>query len=114
MSHSKVHLLESMEEGLGFLGTMIITSPPCLGTPPPSTNDVAIVRATPLLPSREWIQVSTKFLIELVKERSESYGTNIFKQKHWERIREQVVREHPSKARRTWTQIRDKWDKLER
>ena len=27
------------------------------------------------------------------------------------RIREQVVRDHPSEARRTWTQV---WDKLKR
>ena len=112
--HSSVHLQESMEEGLGFLGTMIIASPPCLGTPPPSTSDVAIVGATPSLPSREWTQASTKFLIELVKERIESYGTNVFKQKHWERIREQVIKDHSSKARRTWIQVRDKWDKLKR
>ena len=89
-----------MKEGLGFLGTMIIASPPRLGTPPPSISDVAIVGATLSLPSREWTQVSTKFLIELVKERIESYETNIFKQKHWERIREQVIKDHPSKARR--------------
>ena len=57
---------------------------------------------------------STKFLIELMKERIESYETTIFKQKHWKRIREQVVRYHPSKARRTWIQVRDKWDKLKR
>ena len=65
--HSSVHLQESMEEGLCFLGTMIIASPPRLGSPPPSTSDVAIVGATPSLPSREWTQASTKFLIELVK-----------------------------------------------
>ena len=103
--HSSVHLQESMEEGLGFLGTMIIASPPHLSTPPPSTSDVAIVGATSFLPSREWTQASTKSLIELVKERIESYGTNIFKQKHWKRIREQVVKDHPTEARRTWIQV---------
>ena len=112
--HSNVHLQESMEEGLGFLGTMIIASPLRLGTPPPSTSDVAIVGASPSLPSREWTQASTKSLIELVKERIESYGTNGFKQKHWERIREQVVKNHPTEARRIWIQVRDKWDKLKR
>ena len=90
-----------MEEGLGFLRTMIIASPPYLGTPPPSTSDVAIVEATPSLPSREWTQASTKFLIELVNERIESYETNVFKEKHGERIREQIIKDHPSEARRT-------------
>ena len=75
---------------------------------------MAIVGATPSLPSREWTQASTKSLIELVKERIESYGTNVLKQKHWERIREQVVKDHPSKTRRTWIQVQDKWDKLKR
>ena len=105
--HSSVHLQESMDERLGFLGTMIIASPPRLNTPPPSTSDVAIVRATPPLPSREWTQASTKFLINLVKERIESYevSTNAFKQKHWERIREQVIKDHPSEVRRTWIQV---------
>ena len=96
------------------MGTTIIASPPRLGTPPPSTSDVAIVGATPSLPSREWTQASTKFLIELVKEIIKSYATNVFKQKHWERIREQVIKDHPSEARRTWIQVRDKWDKLKR
>ena len=84
---------------------MIIASPPRLDTPPPSTSDVAIVGASPSLPSREWTQASTKSLIELVKKRIESYGTNVFKQKYWERIREQVVKDHPTKARRTWIQV---------
>ena len=101
-----------MAEGLGFLGTMIIASPLRLGTPTPNTSDVAIMGATPPFPSREWTQAFTKFLIELVKERIESNGTNVFKQKHWERIREQVIKDHPSEARRTWIQVRDKWDKL--
>ena len=94
-----------MEEGLDLLGTMIIAYPLHLDTPPPSTSDVAIVGATPPFPSREWIQASTKFLIELVKERIESYGTNVFKQKHCKRIRKQIIKDHPSKARRTWIQI---------
>ena len=29
-------------------------------------------------------------------------------------IREQVIKDHPSKARRTWIQVRDKWDKPKR
>ena len=106
--HSSVHLQENIEEGLGFLETMIIASPSRLDISPPSTSNVTIVRATPSLPSREWTQASTKSLIELVKERIESYETNIFKQKHWERIREQVVKDYLSEARRTWTQVRDK------
>ena len=39
---------------------------------------------------------------------------HFFKQQHWKRIREQVVKDHPSKARQSWTQIRNKWDKLKR
>ena len=47
-----------------------------------------------------------------MKERIEGYRTIVFKQKHWEKIREQVVGEHPSEARRTLIQVRDKWHKL--
>ena len=52
--------------------------------------------------------------MELVKEAIESYGTMVFKQQRWERIIEQVVKDHPSKARWTLMQVRDIWDKLKR
>lgn len=47
-----------------------------------------------------------------MKEKIESYDTIILKQKNHENIREHVVREHHTEARKTWTQIKDKWDKL--
>ena len=103
-----------MEEGLGFLGTMVLASPPILGAPGPSNDGhVAALGSPPLLP-REWTHGATKYLVELVKERIESYGTAVFKKQHWERIWEHVIKDHPSEARRTWTQVRDKWDKLKR
>jgi hypothetical protein len=49
-----------------------------------------------------------------VKEKIEGFGTTVFKQQNWERIREQILKEHPNEPRRTWTQIRDKWGKLKR
>lgn len=36
----------------------------------------------------------------------------LIEQQNWERIREHVVRDHPSEACKIWTQIRDKWNKL--
>jgi hypothetical protein len=101
-----------MEEGLGFMGSMVLASPPILGTPG-SSNDGGVVNlGSPPLLAREWTHGATKYLVELVKERIESYGTTVFKQQHWERIREQVIKDHPNEAWRTWTQVRDKWDKL--
>ena len=95
-----------MEEGLGFLGTMVLAS----------LQDLQLMSTlgSPPLLVREWIHEATKYLIELVKERIEDYGTIVFKQQHWERIREQLVRDHLSKVRRAWTQVKDKWDKLKR
>lgn len=52
--------------------------------------------------------------MELVNERIESYGTTFFKQQHWERVKEHVVKDHPSEVWRTWTPIWYKWDKLKR
>ena len=97
-----------MKEGLGFLGTMVLASLLILGTPRPSNDgNVVSLRSPPLL-AREWAHEATKYLVELVKEHIESYGTAVFKQQHWERIQEQVIKDHPSEARRTWTQVRDK------
>ena len=87
-----------MEEGLGFLGTMVLASPPVLGTPGPSNDDHIVGSGSPPLLAREWTHRATQYLVELVKEHIESYGTTIFKQQHWERIREQVVKYHPSEA----------------
>lgn len=47
-----------------------------------------------------------------MKEKIESYGTSVFKQQNWERIREHVVRDHPSEASKFWNQIYNKWEKL--
>ena len=88
-----------MEEGLGFLGTMVLALPPILGTPGPSNDGNVVGLGSPLLLAREWTHGATKFLVELVKQRIESYGTAVFKQQHWERIREQVTNDHPSEAR---------------
>jgi len=52
--------------------------------------------------------------MEFVKERIESCSTTVFKQQHWERIREQVIKDHLSEVRQTWTQVQGKWDKLKR
>jgi hypothetical protein len=103
-----------MEEGLGFLGTMVLASPPILGTPGPSNDGHVVGLGSPPLLAREWTHGTTKYLVELVKERIETYGTAGFKQQHWERIREQVIKDHPIEARRSWTQVRDKRDKLKR
>ena len=96
------------------MGKIVFASPPILGTPSLPINDEISGLGSSSLSAREWTHSATKFLIELVKERIESYGTTVFKQQNWERIRDQVLKEHPNEARRTWTQIRDKWDKLER
>jgi hypothetical protein len=87
-----------MKEELRYFGTMVLASPPVLGTLGPSNDGhVVCLGSSPLL-AREWTHEATKYLIKLVKERIESYDTTIFKQQYWERIREQVVRDHPSKA----------------
>ena len=94
------------------LGFMVFASPSVLGTLGPSTDGHVVGLGSPPLLPREWIRGATKNVMELVKERIESYGIIVFKQQHWERIREHVVRDHPSEARRTWTQVRDKCDKF--
>jgi hypothetical protein len=103
-----------MEEGMGYLGKIVLASPLILGTPSLPTDDEISPLGSSSLPAREWTHSATKFLIELVRERIESFGTTVFKQQNWEKIREQILKEHPNEARRTWTQIRDKWDKLKR
>ena len=58
---------------------MVLASPLILG----ASNDghVAGIRSPPLL-AREWIPEAIKYLIELVKDRIESYDTEIFKNQH--------------------------------
>ena len=68
----------TMEEGLGFLGTMVFASPLVLGTPRPSDNGRVVGLQSPPLLAREWIHEATGYLVELVKERIESYGTTFF------------------------------------
>ena len=41
---------------------------------------------TKFLPAREWTHGATKFLMELVKEMIESFGTMVFKQQNREKI----------------------------
>jgi hypothetical protein len=78
-----------MEQGLGFLRSMFIASPPGLGAPPlgfgtpplpvPSPNrDAREVGEAPPLVSREWTQGTTRCLLELVKEKIETYGFSLF------------------------------------
>jgi hypothetical protein len=47
-----------------------------------------------------------------MKEKIESYGKFVFKQQNWERIKEHVVRDHPSEASKIWNHIKNKWNKL--
>lgn len=93
---------------------MVLASPPIFGTPASSTDGQIVDLGSPLFSAKEWIHVATKYLIELVKERIESYAIIVFKQQHWESIREHVVRDRPSETKRTWTQVRDKWHKFKR
>ena len=57
-------------------------------------NHVVGLGSPPLL-ARKWTHEATKYLVELVKERIKGYGTTVFKQQYWEKIREQVVKDHP-------------------
>ena len=58
---------------------MLIASPPILGAPGLSNDGhVAGLELLPLL-AREWTHGATKYLVELVKECIESYGTAVFK-----------------------------------
>ena len=66
-----------MEEGLGFLGTMVLASPPILGTPGPSNDRNVVGLGSPPLLAREWTHGAMKYLVELVKERIETYGTAV-------------------------------------
>ena len=52
-----------MKEGLGFLGTMVLTSPPVLGTLGPSTNGHVVDLGSPPLLAREWTHGATTYLI---------------------------------------------------
>jgi hypothetical protein len=72
-----------MEEGLGFLGTMVLASLPILDTPGPSNDGYIVGLGSSPLHAREWTHGATKYLVELVKE---TYGTAVFKQQHWEQI----------------------------
>jgi hypothetical protein len=103
-----------MEEGMGYLGKIVLASPPILGTPSLLTNDEISGLGFSSLSARECTHGATKFFIELVKERIESFSTMVFKQQNRERIKEQILKEHPNEAGRTWTQIKDKLDKLKR
>ena len=93
---------------------MILVSPSILGAPGPSKDGHVAVLGSPPLLAREWTNGATKYLVELVNERIESYVTAVFKHQHWERIREQVIKDHPNEARCTWTHVQDKWDKFNR
>jgi hypothetical protein len=82
---------------------MVLASPPILGTPGSSNDGNVVDLGSPPFLAREWTHRGTKYLVELVKERIESYGTTVFKQQHWKRFREEVIKDHPSEAQQTWT-----------
>jgi hypothetical protein len=111
-SSSISYYSSNMEQGLGFLGNMFIASPLGFSTPPPPlpflNKDVRVVgEALPLI-SSEWTQGTTKCLLELVKEKIDTNGFSLFQQKYLMRIREQLVRNHLSKEKKTWLQVKDK------
>ena len=81
-----------MEEGLGFLGTMVLRSPPIFGAPKASNDRHVTSLGSPPLLARKWIHRATKYSVELVKDRIESYSTTVFKQQYWECIREHVIK----------------------
>jgi hypothetical protein len=58
----------------------------------PFSRDAREVGEAPPLVSREWIEGATKYLLELVKEKIETYGSSLFQQKHWMRIGEQLMK----------------------
>ena len=64
---------------MGYLGKIVLASPPILGTPSLHTDDEISGLGSSSLSAREWTHGATKFLIELVKERIESFGTTVFK-----------------------------------
>ena len=45
----------------------------------PSSNGHVVGLGSPPLLVREWTHEATKYLIELVKEKLDSYGTSVFK-----------------------------------
>ena len=81
-----------MEEGIGFLGKIVFALPPILGTPSLPTDNKITGLGSLSLPAREWTHGATKFLIELVKDKIESFGTIMFKQQNWEKIREKILK----------------------
>ena len=78
--------------------TMVFASPPIMCIPKPLNNGHVAGLGSQSLLTRKWIHEATKYLVELAMEHIENYGTAIFKQQHWERIREQVTTDHPSVA----------------
>lgn len=87
---------------------MVLASPPILGVPEPSNDGHVAGLGSPPLLAREWTHGATKYLVKLLKEHIKNYGTAVFKQQQWKRIREHVIKDHPSEARCIWTQVRDK------
>ena len=65
---------------------MMLAEPPILGTPGPSSDGNIVDLGSPPLLAREWTHRATKYLVELVKEHIETYGTAVYKQQHWEQI----------------------------
>ena len=91
-SFKGLRLFFTMEKMLGFLGTMVLALPPILGVSESLNDGHVATCGSPLLLAREWTHEATKFLVELVKKSIESYCTAVFKQQHWERIQEQVIK----------------------
>ena len=57
----------------------MLASLPILDTPGPSNHGHVVGLGSPPLLGREWTHGATKYLVELVEERIESYGTMVFK-----------------------------------
>jgi hypothetical protein len=63
----------------------VLASPPILVTRGPSNDGYIVNLGSPPLLAREWIHGATKYIVDLVIERIESYGTTVFELQHWER-----------------------------
>lgn len=84
-----------------FFGTIVLASPPILSTLRPTNDEhVMDVRSPPLI-AKKWTHKTIKYLVKLIKERTESYDIVVFKSHHKKWIREHVIKHHPSVVRQT-------------
>jgi hypothetical protein len=52
-----------MDEGLGFLGTMVLASSPVLGTLGPLNDRYVVDLGSPRLLAKQWIHGATTYLV---------------------------------------------------